>query len=88
MTPKSPTQWDRQKALANHRAMTRDGREVFSLAAAILDGKTVLVGKVATRNQPYPDGQIVRIEAHYWSDGGLGLHGGDDLMSHPRDTED
>jgi len=61
-------------------AKTRDGRDVFNVRRAILDGDRVLIGEVAIDRPPYKPGKIIKTESMYWGAGGLGRHGGDDLM--------
>jgi hypothetical protein len=39
--PGGEMSWDREKALLSKKALTRDGRLVFGLKEAILDGETV-----------------------------------------------
>lgn len=73
--------WDRTKALQKKAAWTRDGRIVTQLREATLDGRTVLIGVITTTKGPWKHGTILQIESAYWERGGLGLHGGDDLVT-------
>jgi hypothetical protein len=72
--------WDMVEALKTKRVRTRDGRDVFNFKKAIMNGETVLIGDVAIKKPPYPNNTIINYESHYWSGGGLGHHGGDDLV--------
>jgi hypothetical protein len=73
--------WNRENALKNQKARTRDGRDVFNIREALLDGRSVLIGDVATiKRDSYKKVRIIPIESHYWEDGGLGRHSGDDLI--------
>ena len=77
----TPTAWDQDRALKTKRAITRDGRDVFDLHIVEIDGKEALAGMVALVRPPYKREQIIKTEWHiWWSLGGLGGHGGDDLM--------
>jgi hypothetical protein len=75
--------WNREKSLKIGRAQTRDGRDVINLREAVLDGRDVLVGDVATtKRKHYKNDQVVvHVESAYWEAGGLGKHGGDDLVN-------
>jgi len=73
--------WNREDALEKKKAITRDGRLVINLKESVLDGKKVLTGAVATKKPPYKADEMVLLENHYWSSGGLGRHGGDDLLN-------
>ena len=73
--------WDRAKALREGKAKTRDGRHVVDLREAVLDGKAVLGGRITASKPPWKRGRIIPVESAYWEAGGLGLHGGDDLIN-------
>lgn len=74
--------WDEELALRRRKAWTRDGRHVSSLHVATLDGTEVLVGKLSEKPIPfYRHEEVVAVEDHYWRRGGLGNHGGDDLIN-------
>ena len=72
--------WNREAALEKRQANTRDGRAVLDLREATLDGQTVLVGFVTDEKRPFKRGHIIKGEHHWWGAGGLGCHGGDDLV--------
>lgn len=76
--------WDYGKALASKRARTRDGRDVFDLREAVLDGERVLIGAMATiKVRQYKKDSGIPIESVYWPLAGWGRHGGDDLVNLP-----
>lgn len=71
--------WNREMALRAGQAMTRDGRLVVCLKEATLDGREVLTGLVV---RPEDAGKrMPRLERMVWEAGGLGQHGGDDLVN-------
>jgi len=78
--------WNRKQALAKGRCKTRDGRIVLGLHEATLHDETnmvknrsVLIGDVVDPQKK--QGTIMLFsEAHIWPPGGLGHHGGDDLV--------
>jgi hypothetical protein len=79
--------WNRKQALAKGRCKTRDGRIVLGLHEAtlhdethIVKNKPVLIGDVVDPRRERPKGTILLSEAHIWPPGGLGHHGGDDLV--------
>jgi hypothetical protein len=74
--------WDMALALREKRAVTRDGRQVYFLKVSILDGREVLTGKVAEKKGPPVKNTILKTENMWWFNGGLGAHGGDDLMNY------
>ncbi len=71
--------WNRDAAIKSGRANTRDGRTVVGLREAELDGRPVLVGQVLAGRK----GPLLCLENAWWEAGGLGLHGGDDLVDAP-----
>ena len=75
--------WNRQRALRLGKARTRDGRDVINLQEATLDGRQVLIGVIIQKKRPYPDHRCLKTEHAYWERGGLGFHGGDDLLDAP-----
>ena len=84
--------WDRERALRLGRARTRNGRDVFILREAILNVRSketetesinILIGAVVLDKRPYRKNTILKTELHYWEGGGLGHHGGDDLVDYP-----
>lgn len=75
--------WIESKVLQAGKCYTRDGRIVFDLKRAILDDREILIGKVTIGKPPFAKKGIVKTERHYWERGGLGTHGGDDLVLQP-----
>ena len=80
--------WNREAALEQKKAITRDGRLVIDLKQSVLDGREVLTGSVGTKKPPFKAGEMVFLESHYWENGGLGRHGGDDLLNVRLHTDD
>lgn len=72
--------WSTEEALKIGKAKTRDGRFVLGLKLAVLDGRQVLVGDITIKKRGFKADQTLLLESHYWEAGGLGRHGGDDLV--------
>jgi len=74
--------WNRKAAIKSQRAKTRDGRYVLNLRESELNGIPVLTGIICHTKQPWKKGQVLVGENAYWESGGLGTHGGDDLVDY------
>lgn len=74
------TTWNQTNAIKAGKAWTRDGRPVSGLIEAMLGGQKVLIGYVVTLGTKKSEAKY-KFEHHFWRDGGLGCHGGDDLIN-------
>ena len=64
--------WNRKLALKKGKAVTRDGRNVFFLKEAVLDGETVLIGDIEVNRVKHKDSgwETITLESAYWEGGG------------------
>lgn len=79
-----PSKWNLESVLRKGRARTRDGRAVFNLRLATIEGKDAIIGDVAV----HPEREVSPVmTVVWWGRGGLS-NGTMDLVQETRPEAD